>query len=50
MVSLLEESEEKIKASLAVLVKQVSKLVVISPDRLVEDNLFEEFEVFLIAI
>ena len=45
MVSLIEESGDKLENCLSILVKQVSKLVVSSPLEVTEDNLSEELEV-----
>lgn len=45
MVSLIEESGDKLENCLCILVKQVAKLVVMSPVELSEDNLSEELEV-----
>lgn len=45
MVSLIEESGDKLENCLSILVKQVAKLVVTSPVEVTEDNLAEELEV-----
>lgn len=47
MVSLIEESGDKLENCLSILVKQVSKLVVSSPVEVTEDDLSEELEVSL---
>ncbi|XP_028407643.1 kinesin-like protein KIF14 [Dendronephthya gigantea] len=45
MVSLIEESGDKLENCLCILVKQVAKLVVMSPVEFSEDNLAEELEI-----
>ena len=44
-MSLIEESGDKLENCLSILVKQVSKLVVMSPVEMDEDSLSEELEV-----